>query len=135
MMTVGCICCSRNCSATDSNSPAVHKHTHEYKCLSGGLSDEDSSRVSLTEDNNRSGSISNFLVLSATDLNHGFGCRMLDLDLLYRRTLVGHITTNKQLWFRPFTSLRMAFPSLVITIPPIGSSNIYEDMDGKLRER
>lgn len=60
---------------------------------------------------------------------------MLDLDLLYRRTLVSHITTNKQLWFRPFTSLRMAFPSLVITIPPIGSSNIYEDMDGKLRER
>lgn len=60
---------------------------------------------------------------------------MLDLDLLDRRTLDHHSTTNTQLWFRLFTSLRMAFPSLVITIPPIGSSNIYEDTDGKLRER
>lgn len=37
----------------------------------------------LTEDDNRGGAVSDLLILGATDLNHGFGCRMLDLDLLY----------------------------------------------------
>lgn len=38
-------------------------------------------KIQLTQNNDRGGSISHFLILSTADLNHGLGSRVLDLDL------------------------------------------------------
>ena len=90
------------------------------------------SRKDLTENDDRSGSVPNLLVLSPADLNHGLGCRVLYLDLG-----VGGVRgskVNRKVSARPLppadTSLRMALPSLVITMPPIGSMSICERRGG-----
>lgn len=87
--------------------------------------------VLLTKDDDGRGPVSHLLVLGTTDLYHGLGCWMLDLNLLPWRD----ISWSKQ-WLVSLTdsvvvfltSRRMAFPSLVITIPPVGSSNICPQM-------
>lgn len=38
-------------------------------------------KIQLTQNNDRGGPISHFLILSTADLNHGLGSRVLDLDL------------------------------------------------------
>lgn len=38
-------------------------------------------QMTLTQNNDRGGPISNLLILCAANLNHGLGSRVLDLDL------------------------------------------------------
>lgn len=102
-----------------------------------------------TQDDDGGCAVSYLLVLGAADLNHGLGSWVLHLDLSHTdrdreiilklnmelQTLehafvylsTKGVSLSKCSWdmlSRTLTSLRMALPSLVITMPPMGSSSI-----------
>ena len=77
----------------------------------------------ITENHHTRRAIANVLVLRTTQLDHALGCRMLDINLC---ASVGdsRCMDTRALARAIRTSRKMACPSLVIEMPPIGSSII-----------
>ena len=72
-----------------------------------------------SEDNDGGGTVTDFFVLGAGKLNHRLGSGVVHVDLCVKLTFWNNLTSR-----------RMAFPSLVRTMPPMGSRSILSMLLG-----